>query len=60
MAKHSGGGSKHVSDAKMGPQRTGTGSGARPHASKTMTPTSQPKDMHGLGGRDKVKNKPLK
>lgn len=62
MKKHSmSKGSKGVSDAKMGPQRTNTGSGSRPNAKpRTMTPTSEPKDMHGLGGRNKVKHAPLK
>lgn len=46
---------------KSPPQKTAVGSGAKPSSkSKIMIPTSQPKDMHGLDGRNQVKNKPLK
>lgn len=49
------------SQKKSPPQNTAVGSGASPKSrSKINIPTSQPADMHGLGGRNQVKNKPLK
>jgi hypothetical protein len=48
------GGGKHK-QAQSSVIRPGTGSGSRPGGSKVMIPTSEPKEMHGLGRKPNAK-----